>query len=85
MVTGNSQEMRKVEKWVRGLGPKRRQLPLHHFGPLPEFSTPPSFSLRGVEWTFGEVPLRGCARQFRASNIINITFNLMQKNANVRS
>ncbi len=59
MAEGNSWEVEEVGKWVRGLGPKRRQLPLQHLGLPPESSTSPSPPLWGVEVTVGEGPLRG--------------------------
>lgn len=59
MAEGNSWEVEEVGKWVRGLRPKRRQLPLQHLGLPPESSTSPSPPLRGVEVTVGEGPLRG--------------------------
>ena len=45
-------------KWVRGLRPKRRQLPLYHLSLPPELSRSPSLSLRGIKVTVGEGPLR---------------------------
>lgn len=59
MVEGNSWEVEEVGKWVRGLRPKRRQLPLQHLSLPPESSTSLSPPLRGVEVTVGEGPLRG--------------------------
>lgn len=55
---GDSREVEKVEKWVRGLRPKRRQLPPQHLGLSPVSSTVPSLPLRGEEVTVGEGPLR---------------------------
>lgn len=59
MAEGNSWEVEEVGKWVRGLGPKRRQLPPQHLGLPPVFSTLPSSPLWGVELTVGEGPVRG--------------------------
>lgn len=59
MAEGNSWEVEEVGKWVRGLRPKRRQLPPQHLGLAPESSTSPSPPLWGVELTVGEGPLRG--------------------------
>lgn len=48
MAVGNPREVEEVGKWVRGLRPRRRQLPRHRLGLPPESSTPPS--LLSVVW-----------------------------------
>ncbi|KAF3703457.1 hypothetical protein EXN66_Car019145 [Channa argus] len=53
MAEGNSREVEEVGKWVRGLRPKRRQLPLQHLSLSPESSTVPSLPLYVVEVTAG--------------------------------
>eukprot|EP00064_Thunnus_orientalis_P014857 superscaffoldBa00002647_g14904 len=49
MAKGISCEVEKVGKWVRGLRPKRRQLPLQHLSLPPESSTSPLFPLWSME------------------------------------
>lgn len=51
MVQGDLWEVEEVGKWVRGLRPKRTQLPLQHLGLPPQCSTSPLPPFWGVEVT----------------------------------
>lgn len=53
--------LEEVGKWVRGLRPKRTQLPLQHLGLPADSSTSPSFPLSSVEVTVGEGPFERLA------------------------